>query len=299
MKKKDIITKWLDSEHLTDQELEAFKNLDAFDSYVKISDTAKKFKAPLYDVDQNLNTLKDNLVHQKQKQGSSYLSLLLRIAAVFVLGIGIYFFYPNGDNSTQTLASQKTTIELPDKTFVRLNAVSSIEYQENDWENNRNINLQGEAYFKVAKGKKFDVLTSSGTVSVLGTEFNVKQREDYFEVVCYEGLVSVTYNNQTIKLPAGKGFELLQGKPKHIVTTLAAPEWVENRSTFISKPYYLILEEFERQYNVTIIAKNSNRNQLFTGNFVHSDIEIALQSITIPMHLKYNINNNKITLYKE
>jgi ferric-dicitrate binding protein FerR (iron transport regulator) len=53
----------------------------------------------------------------------------------------------------------------------------------------------------------FSVNTTAGVITVLGTQFNVKER-NYFEVHCYEGLVSVTHNNETIKLPPGKHFEL-------------------------------------------------------------------------------------------
>jgi ferric-dicitrate binding protein FerR (iron transport regulator) len=51
-----------------------------------------------------------------------------------------------------------------------------------------------EAYFQVKKGQTFSVNTTDGVVKVLGTHFNVKQRKNYFEVNCFEGLVS--YNPQ-------------------------------------------------------------------------------------------------------
>ncbi len=301
MKKKDLVKKWLDNEQLTTSESEAFKSLDAYDSYAKISETAKSFRSPKYDVEQNLQNLKTTLSnHQSISKPQKISTILLKIAAIFILGIGTYFtFFYTTDTSVNTIASQKSSVELPDQTIVKLNALSIIKYQENDWENNREIKLEGEAYFKVAKGKKFDIHTSSGVISVLGTEFNVKQRENYFEVVCYEGLVSVTHNKSTIKLPAGQVFKVIDNKILTTTTTLIEPDWIKGQSTFSSTPYPYILKEFERQYNVTIIAKNIDEDKLFTGNFVHSNIQTALQSITIPMRLKYKINDNNITLYKE
>ncbi|GAA4278125.1 FecR family protein [Aquimarina mytili] len=303
MKKKDLITKWLDHEQLTREELKAFKNLDAYDSYEKISSNAKSFKAPKYNIEENLQDLKVSLTQEQRSIDTTKkfpINFLIRIAAIFILGIGTYFmaFY-NSDTITNTIAGQKTSIELPDQSSVQLNALSSIRYKEKNWEDNRKIELEGEAYFKVAKGKTFDVHTSSGIISVLGTEFNVKQREHYFEVVCYEGLVSVTYNKNTIKLPAGSVFKVQNNNIVNTTTSLVKPDWINNLSSFHSTPYSYILKEFERQYNVTIIAKNIDQDKLFTGNFVHSNIETALQSITIPMRLKYKIDNNNITLYKE
>lgn len=303
MKKKDLVKKWLNNEQLTHTESEVFKSLDAYDSYVKISDTAKKFKAPQYDVESNFKNLNSALKNRKKTTTPiRYAAVLMRIAALFIVGIATYFFVlHDSDITIKTLANQKTSIELSDHTLITLNALSSVVYTEKDWENNRNILLKGEAYFKVTKGEKFNVHTSSGLISVLGTEFNVKQRDGYFEVSCFEGLVSVAYNKTTVKLSAGKSFRLLGNKIFHEETDALQPDWIENKSIFSSTPYLYVLKEFERQYNVTIIANNIDQNILFTGNFVHSDIQTALQSITIPMRLKYKINNknNNITLYKE
>ncbi len=301
MKEKDIILKWLNNMPLTEEESKVFENLDAFDSYVKISETAKNFKAPLYDVEENLEELKPRLSKtQHTKASHRYIGFIARIAALFILGIGSYFaFFYASPTEYNTLASQKITFELPDKSVVNLNALSTIEYQEKNWEDQRKIKLNGEAYFKVAKGKKFDIETSAGIVSVLGTEFNVKQRNNYFEVSCYEGLVGVTYKDQNVKLSAGKVFRVIQGNILNTHTGLSKPDWTQNRSSFVSTPYTYVLKEFERQYNVQISIKNIDQRTLFTGNFVHSNIQTALQSITIPMRLKYEINDNDITLYKE
>ncbi len=301
MKKEDVISKWLDHETLTPDELETFKNLNEHDSYVQISDTAKKFKAPEYDVEDHLISLTSQLqTHKSKRNTKSYVSMILKVAAMFVLFFGIYFtFFYSPLTTVDTAITQKTSVELPDTSIVELNALSSIKYNNDSWQNNREISLEGEAFFKVAKGKKFDVETASGIVSVLGTQFNVKQRNNYFEVVCYEGLVSVTYQNNVIKLPAGNAFRVINNEISNYKTSAVAPDWKENRSSFKSTPYQYILEEFERQYNVTILTKNVSLDKLFTGNFVHSDIQTALQSITIPMHLKYEIKNKTITLSKE
>ncbi|MBQ4821412.1 FecR family protein [Aquimarina sp. MMG016] len=302
MKKKDLVKKWLDNEQLTKLESEAFEKLSAYDSYMKISETAKKFRAPEYNIENNLQDLNKVLSNHKPLAPKvSYTSIILKIAAIFVLSIGTYFtFFNNSSTVISTLAGEKTTVELPDQSTVILNSLTSVDYNAKDWEENRAINLDGEAYFKVAKGQKFDVHTSSGIVSVLGTQFNVKQRQNYFEVYCYEGLVSVTYNNETIKLPAGTGYKVINDEISDLLKISSTkPDWTENQSRFTSTPYLYVLNEFERQYDINIIAKNIDQTTLFTGNFVHSDIQTALQAITIPMRLKFEIKDNNITLTKE
>lgn len=300
MKKKDLIIKWLNNEQLTKLESEAFQQMEPSDSYIRISETAKNFKAPNFDTDENLKDLTFTLSDRKTSTNKkSYVTILLRIAAIFVLGIGVYFSFFNPYSSTVTaLASQKTSIQLPDKSLVTLNAESSITYSKEKWADHRKITLDGEAYFKVAKGEWFDVHTTSGIVSVLGTQFNIKQRDDYFEVTCYEGLVSVSFNNKESKLSAGNVFTVINGKISQTKSSLNSPDWKNNRSSFSSVPYAQIIKELERQYDVTVIAKNIDKTILFTGNFVHSDIETALRAITIPMRLKYVIDTKNITLYR-
>lgn len=304
MKKEDLIQKWLNNEQLTKEELEAFEKLDAYDSYIKISETAKQFRAPEYVVTENLSKLKKELNSKKinaSRSTKKNLKIFLRIAAIFVVGLGLYFsfFTTNRNTTVTTIASQKKDIQLPDKSLVKLNATSSITYDEKNWKNNRKLDLQGEAYFNVSEGQKFDVNTSLGIISVIGTRFNVKQREQLLEVICYEGVVSVTINNETKYL---REHDVIVYDSEVINKSKIAdsePQWYYNKSYFYKVPYSKVLKELEWQYGVKLETKNIDPTIVFTGNFVHSDIQTALKSITIPMRLKYVINNKTVTLYKE
>ena len=177
---------------------------------------------------------------------------------------------------------------------------SLLAFNKNSWKNEREVTLEGEAFFKVAKGSSFHVLTKSGTVKVYGTQFNVKQRDNYFEVICYEGLVGVTYNSQEIKLKPGDSFLIIDGKQiakeKEKRTT---PSWLNNESTFKSLPYKEVIAEFERQYQVDITLLNIDTNQLFTGSFAHNNLEVALKAITLPLHVTYSKTNHTIILKRE
>jgi len=301
MKKEVLITKWLDNEQLTKHESEAFNQLDDSDSYMKISKYAKNFSATDFDVEQNRRTLLEKIENSKKTAPKkSYLGTLMRIAAIFVIGIGLYFsFFKEYDTTIHTIASEKSIHELPDKSVIRLNALSSITYDKENWDKERKVTLKGEAYFKVAKGKKFDVHTPRGIVSVIGTRFNIKQRDDFFEVICYQGVVSVSSNGETKYLRAGDAIELVSGKIKQRKTSDKEAKWYNNKSYFYQTPFTRVLKELEWQYGVSVTTKNIDPSVIFTGNFVHSDIQTALKSITIPMRLKYTIDNKKITLFKE
>nr|WP_321237322.1 FecR family protein [uncultured Psychroserpens sp.] len=298
MNREDLIQKWLDY-NLNPQELEAFKQLEDYDELITLDTHLKGFKADTVPTDHALKEVWDS-INSTHKKTNKLLPILSKIAAVLVICFGIYFYTTTLDTTANTLVSQQKTIVLPDASEVKLNAMSTITFNESDWNNNRSLYLQGEAYFKVAKGQKFDVETELGTVTVLGTQFNVKQRLDYFEVTCYEGKVSVETNIKQNTLLAGDTFLIIDGK--YIATekeNLSSPSWLNHNSTFKSIPYKEVIAEFERQYNVSVEFNNLDDSQNFTGSFTHNDIEIALKSITLPLQLKYSKTDNIIKLKRE
>ncbi|NNK88262.1 MAG: DUF4974 domain-containing protein, partial [Flavobacteriaceae bacterium] len=136
--------------------------------------------------------------------------------------------------------------------------------------------------------------TSSGEVTVLGTQFNVKNRSGIFEVVCFEGSVQVTSEIKEDILKAGDRFLLLDGKYIAAEKDLKQnPSWINNNSYFKSMPYRLVINEFERHYDVSIDAGSFDMDQRFTGSFTHDDIDLALKSITLPMNLRYSLTDGR------
>ncbi len=298
MNREELISKWLNND-LNDQELEAFKMLEDYDDLVKLHHGVQAFKAEGYNTSAELETVLKTIKTPK-KQSTHWLKPLMRVAAVLAICFSIYYYTTTLDTTVTTQFAQKTLVELPDNSSVNLNAKSLLVFNKNSWKNEREVTLEGEAFFKVAKGSTFNVITKSGTVTVYGTQFNVKQRAHYFEVICYEGLVGVTYNSQETKLKPGDSFLIIDGKQiAKEKENRSIPSWLNNESTFKSLPYKEVIAEFERQYNVDITLLNIDSNQLFTGSFAHNNLEVALKAITLPLHVTYSKTNRTITLKRE
>ncbi|WP_452222859.1 FecR family protein [Lacinutrix chionoecetis] len=298
MKKEELIKKWLDNS-LNSQELEAFKQLDDYNELMRLNTALQQFKPSSYPADAELEKLQFAL-KSKTKTQKSWLKPFVRIAAVLAICFATYYYTTTLNTTINTQIAEKETIALPDNSQVILNAETTLAFNKKNWSTARDIDLNGEAYFKVAKGSKFSVHTSAGDVSVLGTEFNVKNRADLFEVVCYEGSVKVTHDNSNIILKPGNSFLIINGK--HVKTPLIKatnPFWINNESAFKSMPYAQVIAEFERQYNVTFSVNTIDTNQLFTGSFAHNNLDVALQAITIPLNLTYSKSNTKILLKRE
>lgn len=294
MDKNNLLEKWLNND-LTASEQETFSQLEDYKLNQDILATASRFKAAHFSTVDDFNTFKKRYeAYQKPIQKLSWFYPVMRVACVLaILLCSYYFFMYNSDTVVNTYANQKTEVVLPDNSKIILNTVSKISYDASNWEDKRELNLEGEAFFKVAKGKQFDVVTSSGIISVVGTAFNVKQREDYFEVKCFEGIVNVTSDTINRQLTAGHVFQILNGNFTEETITYEAPYWTINLSTFKAIPFKEVVAELERQYDVEITLKDDSSQRLFTGRFVHDNLENALISITQPMSLTYKMSTSK------
>ena len=298
MEREELIKKWLDN-NLNTEELNAFEQLEDYNELIKMNAALKDFKAPHFSVDKSYQSLKPNLKAEKVNT-NQWLKPLLRIAAVIAIGFSIFYYTTTLDSRIETEIAQQTTIELPDSSSVNLNANSTLSFNANNWSDARAVKLNGEAFFKVAKGQKFDVITSDGIVTVLGTQFNVKQRESYFEVTCYEGLVSVTHNNKTVKLTPGHTFKIIDGKLLvNEKENAVQPNWLHGESSFKNVSLKHVISEFENQYDLNINADQIDTSRLFTGSFTHNNLDLALKSVTIPLNLSYSISGKSILLKRE
>ncbi len=297
MNKEHLIEKWLKDE-LNDSEKELFSSLDDAELNENIIDNAKHFKASHFYKLKDFNTFKAQYQSLKTPvKKINWLNPLLKIASVILIGLGVYFaFFSNPLTHIETLAGEKSTIVLPDHSKVELNALSSIEYNTKNWDDKRYLELHGEAFFVVSKGKTFDVKTESGTVTVVGTQFNVKQRDNYFEVKCFEGIVKVTSDTITRKLLAGDTYQILNGKFTQGKIAASAPKWIDNWSEFEAMPIKEVFSELERQYNVQVTFRNIDTNRLFTGGFVHNNLENALIAITQPMNITYELSSSNLVI---
>ena len=298
MNREELISKWLDS-NLNDQELKAFKNLEDYDDLVKLNNNLQTFKADNYDTSKQLENVL-SAIKSKRQTPAHWFKPLMRIAAILAVCFSLYYYTTTLDTKISTEFAQKTTIKLPDASRVSLNAKTSLAFNKKDWKHERSLELHGEAFFKVAKGSSFKVKTTSGIVTVYGTQFNIKQRDNYFEVICYEGLVGVTHNSQETKLKPGDSFLIIDGKTiAKEKENRTMPSWLNNASTFRSLPYKTVIAEFERQYHVNVTLIGIDSEQLFTGSFAHDNMDVALKSITLPLHVTYSKSNNTITLKGE
>lgn len=296
MDKNYLIKKWLEND-LTLEEQKAFDALEDKAFLSEIIQEGARFKG------QNISkvTAFENLekeLGQKPKNTVNWTKALIKIAAVFAIGLGLYSLLNKDEHSTfETQLAQTEQITLPDNSMVTLNELSQLDFDDN-WDKERSVQLKGEAYFKVAKGKRFDVKTKFGTVSVLGTQFNVSAQDSIFGVVCYEGLVQVLYNSKTTKLPAGKAYRIVKGTPEAFDVAVIQPEWLQNMKVFEQAGIGDVFASIERHYDIKIVADDIDNSILFTGAFELDDLDNALKATTKSLNLTYETNSKNVVVIR-
>jgi len=296
MDKNYLIKKWLDND-LNSEEQKAFDALEDKSFFNEIIEEGQRFKGQNTSKVSTFENLEKGL-EQKPEPTFNWTKTLIRIAAVFVIGFGLYSLFNKDQHSTfETHLAQTEQITLPDNSVVTLNESSQLEFYDN-WNKERSVNLKGEAYFKVAKGKRFDVKTATGMVSVLGTQFNVIARDSIFSVICYEGLVQVNYNKKITKLAAGKAYRIINGKPEAFDVAVIQPEWLSNMKVFKEASIGDVFASIESHYNVKIVAEDIDNSILFTGAFELNNLDNALKATTKSLNLTYEINSKNVVIIR-
>lgn len=290
------LAKWLNNE-LNDEELKAFEESPEFAMYQKIKETSSRLKTTNFDETKILTQVLSS--KKAPKVVALNQNWFMKIAAILILGFGLAFLITSNFKEKYYGTSQLTQkVKLPDNSEVIVNKNSSIEYKTFFWNNNRKLKLTGEAYFKVAKGKKFEVNTDLGKVTVLGTQFNVNSKNKAFEVTCFEGKVKVNYNNKELLLTKGMKVSFNERKIKESKTAILVPTWTTNELQFRNENLTTIIQELEKSYNVTITKNNINNNQLFTGKIPAQNLDVALKILASTYHLQIVKTENNTYLLK-
>ncbi|OQP42721.1 hypothetical protein A4H97_11175 [Niastella yeongjuensis] len=192
-------------------------------------------------------------------------------------------------------AGKRTMIVLPDSSQVYLNAVSSLQYNKNFGITNRNLLLEGEAYFIVKHGWKQPFSVRSGSISTvdIGTAFNIRYRgtDPIVKVAVAEGAVNVLDHNQ----PQGGLLSLLtkqhqldfDARTRHaIVHALPDTEpvagWRQGILAFHKQSLKEVAAELERYYDIHIrFAQPRTADILITTTIHNATAAEALNVISI------------------
>jgi len=196
---------------------------------------------------------------------------------------------------------QRIQINLPDGSVVHLNCSSSIKFPKRFSNNLRQVTLSGEAFFDVTHNKKpFIVVTNNAKVTVLGTKFDVRARDEQTRVIVKTGRVmlgSIKLNNKNVVLSKGQMSQIVGNvspQPPQNVDVDHLLGWLEGKIVFEKTPLIEIVAELERNYDVTIKLEDPKLSQkTLTATFKNLPIETVLSSICLTLNSHYKFDGKK------
>ncbi|MDR1500320.1 MAG: FecR family protein [Tannerellaceae bacterium] len=240
--------------------------------------------------------------------------LRVAVAVCITAGLTSLYFLMRDDGSLgmQTVivpAGQRVNLFLPDGSKVWLNARTKLTYPAAFGRKERVMQLEGEAYFEVSPetDKPFIVHTSKGSVTALGTTFNVEDYPDdnTFEAMLIKGKVSVTSSNRPdehIILTPDKKTVWKDGRlsVEH-VDDHTPYRWIEGLICFRNSSFLSMMKSFERYYGVSINVNNKIASEhYYTGKFRHSDgIDYALRVLQKDIRFTFGRDDDKQIIYIE
>ncbi len=260
---------------------------------------------------------KENKPVGKTRIIGKYLQMAAGYAAAVLVGAALVFVFTHtrtlpeqvqgGSFIVQTDNSDRSFTQLPDGSRIWLNKGTKIEYNQQFGIGNRNVLLNGEAYFEVAKNKKlaFIVKTKSIDVTALGTSFNVNAYDDGNEVTTtlYTGKVNVQSTLTGYKTILNPFEVAVFSKTKDKITTYVftgpeKPVWMEPEFRFDMLPLIDISKQLERNYNVVFVYRNQKIKHLkFSGTFDRDEkLDEILRVIKINTNIDYAIKNDSVII---
>ena len=210
--------------------------------------------------------------HQPQvKRFVQFRFLRIAIAASIIMLIGLTGTLRFYTKTIFSPAGQHVSFYLPDSSYIELNAMTKVTFNPYWYRYSRTVKLDGEAYFKVATGKRFSVVSTKGVITVLGTSFNVYSRYNDYFVTCFTGKVRVVTKDkkQSVLLsPDEQAFLSGDGVLQFVqgINSLLVRSWRENMFIFTGSSVLSVMQEIERQYDVKVSFKGDPK-LTYTGNF--------------------------------
>lgn len=298
---KEDVAKWLDADEKHMQEFLLLRGL---------------YDATLWNKQDGFADEQSNEKKPYKKRSPKIVYEFLKIAAVFLLALGCYhlFIYTKShDNSNIALQTvyapegQRAEVVLSDGTKVWLNAKSSITFPNQFTNNDRIVELNGEAYFDVTHddAKKFVVKTEKYQVMVHGTEFNVHAygNSEEFETALIKGSVEVVSNSTKESIMLSPNSRVYEDNNRLVLTDIESQDqflWKKGILYFENQDVNDLFKKLELYYDVKIEVKNKEiLTHQYTGKFWTKDgVEHVLKVLQLRHNFKYTKDDmNNITIY--
>jgi RNA polymerase sigma factor (sigma-70 family) len=208
-------------------------------------------------------------------------------------------------DTVQTLRGGYYRLQLPDGSKVVLNSASSVFFASAFGTKERQVSVNGEAYFDVVKepGRPFIVQVPGLEIEVLGTKFNVQayKEENIIRTSLVEGKVKVRAGKQVAYLKPGEQAVLTQKKKLEKISDSSvvkkATAWKDGAFIFENDNLKTIMDELGRWYDLDITYNGELSNKPYYGVFSRRDpITKVLDFLHLQTGIRYTLEGKKLNI---
>jgi transmembrane sensor len=258
---------------------------------------------------QIMANIKADIVPTRTFKMKQWLAIAASLLLVLTTSLSGYLLYEGqnkkleGDMTVTVEKGQKVALTLPDKSRVWVNSGSTLTYGSRFNKHERIIELDGEAYFEVAKNKKapFIVESRGFSVEALGTAFDVKAYPDEKQIstVLIRGKVEVGDALNKINLTPNQKViynrETKSMQKSDVADGVIYADWRYNKLTFNSETFENIASVLERNYNVTFVFEaQSLKRYRYSGTIGNTSLESLLQIFAMTSPISYHMKDSVI-----
>ena len=270
-------------------------------------------------IDKDLrNTLSQihHTIHLRETQNKTgnvrrLITFTTRITAVLFLPLLIitaYLWFQNNSSTDEISlleiaapAGSRVHFELPDGTIGTLAGDSKLSYNS-DFKVNRELEINGQAYFDVAHDKKhpFRIAANGNTVEVIGTRFSLSAcpDEDLTDLILEEGKVIFKSALAKEKYEMRPGERLLKQKgivQRSTVETWKYTAWKDGRLVLRNDSMEELAKRIEKWYHVDVQIESPSLNEYtFRGVFEDESLEEVLGLLKMTSSINYKIEERKL-----
>jgi ferric-dicitrate binding protein FerR (iron transport regulator) len=283
------------------------------------SEIQLKGQAPDFNrmLDQVHHQINNQQIHQLKPRAlsTSFYQVFSRVAAILIIPLlllSVYFYFNPAQTSNQLVSNTfreiytkpgtRTQIDLPDGTRVWLNDGTTFRYPEQFTGTQREVFVDGEAYFEVKSNPENPFVVNNPMMNtvVTGTHFNLNaySADNYFEATLLEGKIHLENENKNLVMKPGEQVQFdshLENVVQKTVDPQNAAAWVDGKLIFKDEKLETAIKKLARWYNVEIIVTDPEiTNYLMTATIQDEKLDQSLKLIALALPVKFEfkkVNN--------
>lgn len=267
------------------------------------------FKATLHLEEELWNRIKTTKAEIPRIRKSNFYNLNgwgIAASIIVLIGLGTFLLFSHNQITYETDAGELKTLVLDDGTKVILNVASTLKVPKDFGKENRDVALNGEAYFEVIKDSlnPFIVSTNESVTTVLGTKFNLSAYRDETNTLTLDEGIVLFYDKTnesdsgTLLIPKEQAILDKGILTKRTVDPSIHRGWIQKKLIFEDQSFASVVRDLERFYGIDIeVKKQGLNNRKYNGTHTDPPLESLLEDMGFVFKFEYQKEGNTILIF--